>query len=456
MSPTYHRHRGGLDRLDDDMSADGLAMMLSQPSRMMRAVIIILAALLVTAVAWSFYGKSPKIVSAKGTVIPEGEQKQIYSPVKGELVEIFVDEGVPVRKGDVLGKLYSLQAIQFAGRKAQAEEQVRKAERNIGLTPQKRQQLEKSIEVDQERLASARNKLERLEAQGIEKVSQAQRLKLLEAQAKLEKARQQERTAKAAYDQHLRLFSRPDGGGVSQDQLNQKESEWAEKKNDVEIAVYELGGFENKLGEAYDKVRESIQKERETIMGIEKNIGDFELQISDLESKAQDALVQARQNLEVANRVNFEDLDENQNLRLRAPEDGVVVQIGQKQLGAQVDDKRPFVALSPDNARKILQIEINQRNAKGLKVGMPVRMKFETFEYQRYGFVEGRLEYIAEVAYYNRDTKQTTYKARVGLDKDNFDGIPIRYGMVAVAEIVVEQRRIADIALDTIREATPG
>jgi len=88
---------------------------------------------------------------------------------------------------------------------------------------------------------------------------------------------------------------------------------------------------------------------------------------------------------------------------------------------------------------------------------MPVRIKFNAFPYQRYGVLNGELEHIAPSSNLNPDTKQITYKARVGLERDHFTtnnvDTPIRYGMAAKAEIVVNNRRLIDLALDPFRNA---
>jgi hemolysin D len=125
--------------------------------------------------------------------------------------------------------------------------------------------------------------------------------------------------------------------------------------------------------------------------------------------------------------------------------------------GAQVDEKTPVAAIAPKGARKVLEIEINERDRAFLQAGMPVRIKFNAFPYQRYGVLTGELEHIAPSSNLNPDTKQIVYKARVGLEADHFTinnvETPIRYGMAAKAEIVVNNRRLIDLALDPFRNS---
>ena len=83
-------------------------------------------------------------------------------------------------------------------------------------------------------------------------------------------------------------------------------------------------------------------------------------------------------------------------------------------------------------------------------------LKFNAFPFQRHGFIEGILEYIAPdaVASSNDDVNNPVpvYRGRIGLERLHFQvgdrQVPLRYGMAATAELVVRERRLIDFALD--------
>jgi HlyD family secretion protein len=85
-----------------------------------------------------------------------------------------------------------------------------------------------------------------------------------------------------------------------------------------------------------------------------------------------------------------------------------------------------------------------------------VKMKFNAFPFQRYGFIEGTLEYISPSTLPSVRDKHPVYKGRVRLAQDYFaigeKRYPLRYGMEATAEIVVRKRRLIDFALDPFRK----
>ena len=57
----------------NDHSAEGIEILTSEPSRLFGLMLWLIAAMLLSAVLWSFIGKSPEIVSAQGAIRPDSE-----------------------------------------------------------------------------------------------------------------------------------------------------------------------------------------------------------------------------------------------------------------------------------------------------------------------------------------------------------------------------------------------
>lgn len=460
MSPVYHKSRRGLDRIDTDVSAEGLAIMLAQPSRVMRAVILALAALLIALLAWSFYGRADVIVSAKGIINPEQEQIRVYVPLKGELVELYVVEGQPVRKGDLLARLNSLDAIQMVGRAQQAQMALKIAEQNYRTFPAKLETMKARVEMLEAQVRANEADYDLQREEGMAKLGDQQRLKLEKARSKYERAAEQREHARQVMEQHRRLFNDEFGGGIAEKDVVEKQKEFREKEIDADLARMELGEFEVKLGEEFAKKQDELRKKYVNVLNDRHQLQRELIMVDEEKIKMDTELSRARSDAELAARIKHEDIDENDFLRIVAPDDGIVTRISQTQRGAKIDEKTPLLALAPDGARKVLEVEVDQQHAALLKVGMPVRMKIDAFTYLQYGTIEGRLEFIADAAFYNRDTKRSVYKARIGMDRTHFDvnneKVPVRYGMMGTAELVVRQRRLIDIALDPIRNITAG
>jgi HlyD family secretion protein len=455
MGTVYYRSKKGLNRFLQDHGPEGVAILTDQPSRLIRATILVLFGLLIAAVLWSFYGKADVVVESTGMVKPELEQQGVYLPIKGELVNVYVTEGMPIEKGDVVARINSPSAIELAGQATQASVHLAAAQRGQEMFPAKRKAMEKELEALKDKIASDERDHEWRVAESVKKLAEEQQLKLEKARAKLAKAGAERDQAQRVLEQHQRLFNSPGNGGVSRDQVEEKRNSVREKDMDYKLAESELGEFEVSLMQEYDKKKAELQKKSQDLLATQAQYENMVLRITQDQEQAETDLRLARAKARAASRVSYEDIDEDNFLRIRAPVTGVVTTVTFTDLGAQVDEKTPVVLIAPKDARKVLEIEINERDRAFLQPGMPVRVKVNAFPYQRYGVLTGELEHIAPASRPNQDTKQIVYKARVGLQRDHFMinnvATPIRYGMAAKVEIVVDHRRLIDLALDPFR-----
>ncbi len=455
MTAVYYRSKNGLSKLLEDHVPEAVSMLTAEPSKMMRATIIALVGLLVSGVVWSFFCKMDVIVPTIGIVNPESEQQDVYVPIKGELVNIYVAEGMPVTQGDAIVRVNSPTAIEVAGQTAQAKIVLNNAERAREMFPAKKKAMEKEIEALKAKLSGDEEDHRRRVADSIAKLSEEQRLKLDKARAKLDKADQDRKQARVVVEQYERLIKSPGGGGVSGEQVKEKRNFLSDKEADYRLAETELGEFEVALSQEYDKRKEETQKKSQELLALQAQYEQQLLRLVQEEQQVEADLRQARAKARSSSQLNYEDIDEDNFLRIRAPVSGIITSVTYSHVGGQVDEKVPVAAIAPSGARKVLEVEIAERDRAFLMAGMPVKIKVNAFPYQRYGILNGELEQISPVATVSQQTKQLVYKARVGLQRDYFlvnkVKTPVRFGMTATAEVVVNSRRLMDFALEPFR-----
>jgi HlyD family secretion protein len=455
MTAVYYRSRKGLSKLFEDHGPEAISMLTAEPSKMMRATILVLVALIVAAVVWSFFGKVDVMVQASGIVNPESEQLDVYVPIKGELVDVYVSEGMPVAKGDVMVRVNSPSAIELAGQATQAQVHLAAAERGHEMFPVRKKATQKEIEALKAKIAAEEEASRAQSADSIAKLSEEQRLKLEKARAKLAKANEERDQARRVVEQHERLFKSPGGGGISREQVEEKRKTLNEKNIDYRLAEAELGEFEVALGQEYEKRKDEMRKKSQDLLALQSQYENMLVKLVQDEEQVETELRLARSKARSASRVSYDDIDEDNNLRIRAPESGIVTTVTYNHVGGQIDDKTPVASIALKGARKVLEVEINERDRAFLVAGMPVKIKLNAFPYQRYGVLKGELEHIAPSSTVNQTTKQIVYKARIGLERDYFVvnkvKTPVRYGMAANAEIVVSSRRLVDFATEPFK-----
>ena len=358
MSPRYYKSKSRLGDLLDNYSAEGISVLAAEPSRMMRAIILVLVAVLASAVIWSFIGKADVLVKAKGSISPEGKQYKVQTPMKGELVDIYVAEGMPVIEGDILARVFSQRAIGVAAAADTAKGLYDKAKRTYEDFPAQKKLREREYAILKSKLDADRLAQQKLEAESIAQLGEEQALKLQKARAKLLKADDARRRAKSVFKSRERLFNSAGGGGISRQQVAEKRSDYRAKQLDYELALAEIGEFEVGLSKEYTKKRAEIQKNALQLLSLQAQYDSAQLQLAKDEKTLETELRISRATYLSSSKVTFDDIDEDNNLRLRAPMDGIVIQLLIEQTGINIEDKAPILILAPEDSRKILEILI--------------------------------------------------------------------------------------------------
>lgn len=455
------KRREPYQRLQDaleDHSAEGITILSAEPSRLTRALIVLLFGLLLAGAAWSFVGRADVTVQASGVLIPDGDERRIYSPVDGELVNIYLVEGMPVSKGDVLARIKAVDAIQLATNAMEAKLKLLDAEQQHDLLPDRIRVVEQQLSLLQVQIDEAQQLHDRRINQAIAKLGEELRIKLGKVRARLKAAKNELDYTRAEVEKYERLYNSPGGGGLSRQQVDATRREYAAKQTAYDLARAELAQFEVDLSKMYQSRKADIQHTSEELLRLRTEYAQAKLKLATLKNEGRMQLRMARTTYEGAARISFDDIDEENLLLVRAPVSGVITRLELTQTGDKVVAAKPIASIAPAGARPVLQVAIEEKDRAFLQEGMPVKLKFAAFPYQRHGLIEGILEYISPAASANPQYKQPTYEGRIGLERDFFSvgnaRIPLRYGMSGTAEIVVRKRRLIDLALDPLRKVT--
>ena len=94
-----------------DHSTEGIAILTAEPWRILHAVVYTMICLVLVGLGWSIIGRADVIVTAQGGLMPDSEVRRVYAPVDGELANLYIAEGQPVSKGDVLARLNARGAV---------------------------------------------------------------------------------------------------------------------------------------------------------------------------------------------------------------------------------------------------------------------------------------------------------------------------------------------------------
>lgn len=439
-----------------DHSTEGITILTAEPWRVLHAVIYTMIALVLSGLAWTFIGRSDVIVTAQGALQPDSELRRFYAPVDGELANLYIAEGQPVSKGDVLARLNARGAIEAATSAQQAQLRLEDAEREWRQFPEKKALLERKAATLRQAMDLEERLHEKRLALGTTQLAQAQRAQVDEARTNLEEARRARDAARAEALKFERVFATPGGGGISQLQLDAKKNALQAAENAQRVAQSRLGELSARQTQEFAVAKAQVESSGQELSKLRLQYEAATNDLATVEEKLRLQLQTARLAADSAARVRFENIDKDNFLLILAPVSGVITDVASTQPGDKIQANTPLGGIAPRGARPVVRIEIAEQDRGFLREGLPVKLKFSAFAYQRYGLINGRLEYISPATKAAPESKQPIYEGRVTLERDHYlvdhKKYPLRYGMTATAEVVVRERRVIDLALDPFRQ----
>jgi HlyD family secretion protein len=142
--------------------------------------------------------------------------------------------------------------------------------------------------------------------------------------------------------------------------------------------------------------------------------------------------------------------------------------------GAVVQPGQTIAQIAPKNVPLVLRARMSSNESGFLKVGLPVKLKFDAYPFQDYGIVLGRLTWISpdsrvkpsSSSYSSTDNTSESnqpgefYELEVELTQNYIQygdrRVLLTPGQTAAAEIVIRQRRLADIFLAPFKSLKKG
>lgn len=415
------------------------------PSPFGRITIWLITALLVIALAWSYFGKLDIIASATGKITPEGSIKTIQPASPGVVRDIKVSEGQKVKKGQLL--------IQLDDTIAQSD--VKTADQALIVARLERDILAKTItgedvtaavnaadipdSVKQNLIALAESKVSASDVQR-QLLSSA----VTNAQQQVANQRQGKQTIQnnlqtlRAREQELRRElenSNPLTEPSIRSELRSVQQQIASLEASLITQDQQIAQAQTGVTEANEQLNAYTAENRATAYS---DIVDGDKRITELEN----ALAKAKQAAE--------------QLAIKAPVDGTVLTLATKTVGGVVNAAEPIVEIVPENTPLIVDASVQNKDIGFIQVGQSVVVKVDTYSFQRYGYLRGTVTSISPDAI-NDEQQGLVYKMKVEIEGDETsknNTINVEPGMSVTAEITTGQRRIIEFFLDPLMTHT--
>ncbi|HEY0369333.1 MAG TPA: HlyD family efflux transporter periplasmic adaptor subunit, partial [Chthoniobacterales bacterium] len=141
-------------------------------------------------------------------------------------------------------------------------------------------------------------------------------------------------------------------------------------------------------------------------------------------------------------------------LSLRAPYDAVVLSVSQKSVGSIVQSGQELCQLARIDAKPRARLLVAEAGLPKLAVGQKARLFFEAFPYQRYGAVDGKVDWISPSAVTSSDGPRFVALASIDdpLPSGHKKPLAISVGMKGAARIITGRRTPIESAFEPIKQ----
>ena len=462
------------------------------PRVSLRGLLYILIVLIAVAIPWIIFAKVDEIGTAKGKLEPKGKIVRLDSPVIGTVMSIDTKEGEQVKTGQSLLKLSS----ELVNSELQQQQQKLATQQNqlVQLESLKNQQL-LSLRAQQQQNQAQQFEKEALIDQAKQTVislKAAYNAQIAEKQAQIEQAQEAIKASKsdlqmaqirweASEEKASRYQAAYNQGVISQDRLLEAEQTYKEAKESLNRTALEIAqaksrykeqqnSYEKLLSQTSAEINQAVLRLNEQQRGYKSLVqaNNLALLKSEAELKNTEAQIVTVKG-EIA-QTNSAIKGLNYQLKQRviyAPVEGTVFQLPIQKPGAVVQPGQMVAQIAPKNAPLIFRARMSSRESGFLAIGLPVKLKFDAYPFQDYGIVAGRLTWISPDSRLvdgpsSMATKEPAefFELEVELEQNYIQSLdkPILLtpGQTATAEIIIRQRRLADIFIAPFKSLQKG
>tara|TARA_B100000795_G_C22799711_1_gene441193 strand:+ start:568 stop:1941 length:1374 start_codon:yes stop_codon:yes gene_type:complete len=447
-----------ITKQDLEMADDVYGAILTQVPSIHRLTIWSLAALFVCFFVWAYYAELDRVTRGEGKVIPSTQVQIIQSLDGGILQELYVKEGMSVKKGQ---KLARIDDTRFRSDMAQQNKEVDALRADIirllteltSITVADAPNWMSQININKVRLnfpdnlnenspelviyqqdeynGRLKNLQNKVDIQGHQIIQRQQetkvqdsKIKTLEASLKLLK-REVELTRPLA-EKNI----------VPEVDLLKLER----KLNDIQGELNSLHTIKPKQLSA---IEEAVLKRREAVLNYR---ADARAQLNELQSKLS-RITEAQVGVQ----------DKVKKALISSPVIGTINTVYVNTLGGVIKPGQALLEIVPTEDKLLIEAKISPKDIGFIHIGLPAMVKITAYDFTRYGGLSGIVEHISADTTQDEDgnsfyiirIKTTDSKIHSKEKKD----MPIIPGMLTSVDVIMSKRSVLEYILSPILRA---
>jgi adhesin transport system membrane fusion protein len=387
--------------------------------------------------AWAGFASLDEVAVANGEVVPQGQVKLIQHLEGGIVSAIHVADGQQVNAGSPLIRLdlglnrataaeLKLQTVGLELKKTRLQAEA--TDSTPAFPPASDSAMSALIENERATLETRRKQ-------------QKSNLEILHAQERQRELEIEEITSRL--DGRLASLKLADerlamSKALEKDQLITR------------MEVLDLTDTVAKLKSEIAELRSSLPRSRESLEEARRRIQNAKLDVqrdaTEEIGKIDLAIASIRNQLEPAK-------DQLERTVITSPIEGVVKNLRNHTIGGVVRPGEPIMEIVPTRDRLVVECKLNAADVGYVRAGQKAVVKLQTFDFVRYGSIEGTVKTVAPDSTTGADGVPY-FRVVVETDKNYLGTIPGRYpitaGMQATVDIHTGSRLVIDYLISPV------
>lgn len=395
-----------------------------------RVIMLMILSTILFFALWMYLGMIDIVVTARGAVLADGQNKIIQPLETGIVAQILVREGDMVKKGQPLMEIDpsttqpELHSTDENLRYARLEiERIEATLSQNGFSPASKTHDLGSVDTQRRLYDASINNLQR------ELAAKEAELKSIDSQLEHTKIEQQENEAllKVALEKDERLARVADI--VAKDEIEKHKTDILNYKNNIAQEGHKIAELQQKQAQIQHEIAKVNESFREKQL---QELGDKQKRATELHAKLKELTFK------------------NSKQLLLSPCAGTVNQLFFHTVGGVVTPAEKLMSIVPADSSLVVKAEVQNQDIGFVATGQNVAIKADTYEFQKYGMYEGKVKLIS------KDSHEDEQKKELGKIYDVYITPTNKYltvegrkeylkpGMTVTAEVKVGKRRIIE------------
>lgn len=408
-----------------------------------RLLTLVIALVVAAAIAWASLSKVEKVASAPGQVRPAGDVMKVNHPEGGTVVTIAVREGQRVAAGESLlvmdAALLREEIAKIAGKQSKLMAELARlqaeAEGGAPAFPEDLAAERPDLVAAQRQLFEARARSLAARRTAADRVVEQRRSDVAVLDRR---ATQLERSLAILAEQRGATRTLMDKGYYPKLRFLSLERDISELEGQLEEARQGRIGALASLAEARDQ-RTSVDQE-------------WQVEVFD-------ALAHTLDEVDANAKLLAQQETRRRATEVRAPAAGVVQDITVKNIGQAVAPNEILMTIVPESERMVIEARVPDRDIGVIAVGQQATIKVRTYDFIRYGTIEGEVKRIAADATIDPDSKESYFLIEATADSGSLEaakarGLTLSTGMLVDVDLQIGQRSILSYLTDRLVATT--